>query len=63
MNSLISTRIMASSVPKSSLASILERYVLPTPEDPKKRKEPIGFPGSLSPTLFRWMAVATSRTT
>ena len=54
----ISILISASSAPKISLASCLAKWVLPTPVEPKKIKEPIGRLGSLIPTRFLRIAFA-----
>ena len=53
---------MASRLSKSRSASVLARWVLPTPVGPRKRNEPMGLSGSFSPALLRWMALTTSST-
>ena len=58
----ISTRIMDSSLPNKASASALESSVFPTPVGPRKRKDPIGRFGSLSPTRPRFTAFATAVT-
>ena len=51
-------RTILSSESKRYSARRLASSVLPTPVGPKKRKEPIGLPGSLRPALLRWIAPA-----
>ena len=46
----ISTRITESSLPNNASASALDSSVFPTPVGPRNKKEPIGRPGSFSPT-------------
>ena len=58
----MSKRMRASSLPKRAAASALQSSVLPTPVGPRKRKEPMGRPGSFSPARPRRMARATART-
>jgi len=48
----ISTLIMASASPNTSLASSLANCVLPTPVGPRKTNDPIGRFGSFKPILF-----------
>ena len=40
-------------------ASFFARYVFPTPVGPRNMKAPMGWLGSLSPILLRWMAFTT----
>ena len=58
----ISSRIIASSVPKTASESALDSSVFPTPVGPKKMKEPRGLAGSLSPAFPRRIARETART-
>mmetsp|Transcript_38319 Transcript_38319/g.96301 ORF Transcript_38319/g.96301 Transcript_38319/m.96301 type:complete len:280 (+) Transcript_38319:768-1607(+) len=60
MNSLMSSRIMASGSPKYTSASALVSSVFPTPVGPQKRKPPMGRSGSFSPEQLRIMARATA---
>ena len=60
MYSLISTLIREDSVPNIASAKVLLSSVLPTPVGPKKRNEPIGLFGSLSPTLPLLIAFDTA---
>ena len=62
INSDISTLIREFSVPNIASASAFESSVFPTPVGPKKRNEPIGLSGSLSPTLPLRIALATAAT-
>mmetsp|Transcript_28046 Transcript_28046/g.75761 ORF Transcript_28046/g.75761 Transcript_28046/m.75761 type:complete len:371 (-) Transcript_28046:984-2096(-) len=62
MNSLISRRIMDSSVLNRDWARALASSVLPTPVWPRKRKDEIGPLGSFMPARLRWMASATATT-
>ena len=54
----MSKRIMAESSSKRSSASDLVSSVLPVPVGPRKKKEPIGFFGSLNPLRDSIMASA-----
>ena len=58
----MSMRIIASSLPNTASASALLSSVLPTPVGPRKRNDPTGRFGSLTPTRPRRMARATART-
>ncbi len=60
MNSLMSTRIMWSSLSNRKPASALHSSVLPTPVGPRNRNEPIGRFGSDRPARERRMASATA---
>ena len=62
MYSDISTLIIESSVPKTASAKVLDNSVFPTPVGPRKRNEPIGLLGFLSPTLPLLTALATALT-
>ncbi|MPN44394.1 hypothetical protein SDC9_191959 [bioreactor metagenome] len=62
MNSDISTLIMASSSPNIASAKAFESSVFPTPVGPKNINEPIGFLGSLSPTLDLLIALDKAST-
>ena len=53
---------MAFSSPNIAAARALQSSVLPTPVGPKKMNEPMGFFGSLSPTLPRRIALETAST-
>ena len=55
----MSMRISASAEPKMFSASFFARYVFPTPVGPRNMKAPMGWLGSLSPILLRWMAFTT----
>ena len=57
MNSLISTRIIASSSPNIVSANARANSVLPTPVGPKKMKLPIGRLGSFKPARARRTAL------
>ena len=57
INSLISTRIIASSSPNIDSANALANSVLPTPVGPKKIKLPIGRLGSFNPARARRTAL------
>ena len=58
----ISTRIIASSEPKTASANVFESSVFPTPVGPKNRNEPIGLLALFSPTLPLRTAFATAVT-
>ena len=60
--SLMSSRTMRSSLPKSASARARASSVLPTPVGPRKRKLPIGRSGSASPARERSTASATAAT-
>lgn len=60
MYSVMSMRIMASSVSKRVAARVLASSVFPTPVGPRKRKLPMGRFGSFRPALARRMASATA---
>jgi len=62
INSDISTRISASSLPNIASARAFESSVFPTPVGPRKRNEPIGLSGSLRPTLPLLIALAIELT-
>ena len=53
MYSLISMRIMLSSLSKSNFVNSFASCVLPTPVGPRKINEPIGLLGSFNPALLR----------
>ena len=57
-----SSLIIAFSSPNIAAAKALQSSVLPTPVGPKKMNEPMGFFGSLSPTLPRRIALETAST-
>mmetsp|Transcript_13812 Transcript_13812/g.23553 ORF Transcript_13812/g.23553 Transcript_13812/m.23553 type:complete len:279 (-) Transcript_13812:1937-2773(-) len=59
MYSLISSRIMASSVSNMNSDRAFASSVLPTPVGPRKIIEAIGFDGSFIPALDLWMASVT----
>mmetsp|Transcript_96585 Transcript_96585/g.268471 ORF Transcript_96585/g.268471 Transcript_96585/m.268471 type:complete len:208 (-) Transcript_96585:2112-2735(-) len=59
MYSLMSRRIMASSVPKNVEARVLQSAVLPTPVGPENMKPAIGRSGFLSPARARRKARET----
>ena len=61
-NSLISTRITASSLPNTASANFLTNSVLPTPVGPRNMNEPMGRLGSFSPTELRLIALTTFST-
>ena len=50
------------SLSKRASASVFASSVLPTPVGPRKRKEPIGFVGSLIPAFDLIIASLTSET-
>ena len=62
MYSDMSTRIIASSSPKRNSASVRASSVLPTPDGPRKTKEPVGRFGSLSPARERRIAFEMTST-
>ncbi len=62
INSDISKRSMERSSSNKKLVKVRASSVLPTPVGPKKRKLPMGFLGSLRPTLARLMAAETADT-
>mmetsp|Transcript_4669 Transcript_4669/g.8642 ORF Transcript_4669/g.8642 Transcript_4669/m.8642 type:complete len:227 (-) Transcript_4669:413-1093(-) len=62
MYSLMSKRIMASSLSNMNSLRALQSSVLPTPVGPKNIKLAIGFEGSLSPALDLWIASVTAMT-
>ena len=62
MYSLMSIRIMFSSVSKSASARVLASSVFPTPVGPKNMNDPIGLLGSFMPLLARRTASATNCT-
>ena len=57
--SLISSRTILDSSSNRLAASALASSVFPTPVGPRKRKEPIGFVGSLIPAFERMIASVT----
>ena len=57
MYSLISIRIIFSSLSNNNSVNFLANWVFPTPVGPRKINEPIGFLGSLSPALLRCIAI------
>ena len=62
MYSLMSMRIMLSSLSKRDSESARASSVLPTPVGPRKMNEPIGRFGSLRPERERMTASATAST-
>ena len=62
MYSLMSMRTIARSSSKRYSASARASSVLPTPVGPRKRNDPMGRLGSLSPARLRRMALATAET-
>ncbi len=62
INSDISTRTNASSLPNMASASALASSVFPTPVGPKNINEPIGRFGSFNPLLDRLIALETDST-
>ena len=60
MNSLISIRIMCSSLSNKNEARALHNSVLPTPVGPKNKKDPYGLPSSDNPARERRIALATA---
>ncbi len=62
MYSDISILIIASSSPNIASAKAFESSVFPTPVGPKNINEPIGFLGSLRPTLERLIAFDNAST-
>ncbi|BAS79074.1 Os02g0537450 [Oryza sativa Japonica Group] len=61
-NSDMSKRINIFSLSNSCSARAFASSVFPTPVEPRKRKEPIGWPGCSRPALERKTACATSLT-
>ena len=57
--SLISSRTILPSSSNRLAASVFASSVFPTPVGPRKRKEPIGLPGSLMPAFDRMIASVT----
>ena len=62
MNSLMSIRIIESSLPNKNFARHLASSVFPTPVGPINKKLPIGLRGSLKPVLARLIALDTALT-
>ena len=62
MYSDMSTWIIASSSPNRNSASVRASSVFPTPEGPRKMKEPVGRFGSLMPARARRIAFETAST-
>ena len=62
MNSLMSIRIMASSLSNKKLAKALVNSVLPTPVGPKNKNDPLGRFGSDKPARERRTALDTATT-
>ena len=62
MNSLISIRIMASSLSNRKFAKALVNSVLPTPVGPRNKNEPLGRFGSDNPARERRTAFDTATT-
>ena len=60
MNSDISKRIRARSLPNRNAASERATSVFPTPVGPRNRKDPTGRPGAFSPARERRMARASA---
>ena len=60
MNSDMSKRISARSLPNRNAASDRATSVLPTPVGPRKRNEPTGRPGAFKPARERRMARASA---